>query len=161
MSTRCTTHFTSGKKTPEAIIYRHSDGYPEGAGLDLLDFLQQCSKLKDSRLTDPSYLAAKYVVYLAGMFHEIAMEFPSVYGESDSPLNFLSVGVCQKDPTDIEYRYVVDCSKGRYAGLSPSKLREMVTCYSVEGGYGSPVTHKVVPIPPRPKDPKIIKAPKK
>ena len=36
MSTRATVHFKSkGCKKPEAIVYRHCDGYPEGLGSDL------------------------------------------------------------------------------------------------------------------------------
>ena len=74
MSTRSTTHFVDSQATylngkPMAIIYRHSDGYPSGAGRDLLSFLKECKKLKDSRLSDSSYLAAKYIVFLADMFN--------------------------------------------------------------------------------------------
>lgn len=63
MSTRCTTHFVQDGQT-EAIIYRHCDGNPKYAGRNLIDFLFQCQKLKDTRLDDPSYLAARHVVHL-------------------------------------------------------------------------------------------------
>ena len=71
MSTRSTTHFTDSTGTV-AIIYRHSDGYPEGAGRDLISFLKECKALPDPRLYDAPYLAAKYVVFLANMFNTFA-----------------------------------------------------------------------------------------
>ena len=117
MSTRCTTHFTYQNETkPEAIIYRHSNGYPSGAGVDLLRFLDEVNKLSDKRFNDPSYLAAKYVVFLADMFNT----------SNESRLDFLSVGVVAQDPGDIEYRYVVNCSNGG---------RPVVKCYKVSCSY--------------------------
>src|ERR1039458_700084 len=106
MSTRCTTHFQSNGRT-EAIIYRHSDGYPEGDGKDITKFLNKCKQLPDSRLTDPAYLAAKYVVFLASLF---SRGLPN-------ELDFLSVGVVSSDPGDIEYRYTVNCNKMDADGL--------------------------------------------
>jgi len=136
MSTRSTTHFIWGGDTehPIAIIYRHGDGYPEGAGVDLLRFLDECAKLKDPRFSDPSYLAAKYVVFLADMFN---------YGYDDnfkpiraaSRLEFLSVGVVREDPGDIEYRYTVNCTSG-----FGSKVPPTVECYDI-------VEEKTVEIP--------------
>jgi len=64
MSTQATVHFQENGKT-EAIIYRHTDGYPEGLGEDLQTFLNEVNKLKDKRFDDPSYLAAKFVVWQA------------------------------------------------------------------------------------------------
>ncbi len=120
MSTRSTTHFVDSqaiylKGSPMAIIYRHSDGYPEGAGRDLVQFLKECKKLKDSRLSDSSYLAAKYVVFLADMFNSGYERNPKT-GDLEkvryaSKLEFISVGVMNSDPEDIEYRYTVDCGK--------------------------------------------------
>lgn len=134
MSTRSTTHFTHNADTV-AIIYRHMDGYPEGAGVDLLQFLNRCKGLSDSRLTDPSYLAAKYVVFLAEMFCR-----------TEDRLDFLSVGVVAEDPCDIEYRYVVNCGAIGRDGLPK------VTCLKVDGPWserfkGRNAQYKPVPIP--------------
>lgn len=116
MSTRSTTHFVyDGDKKPTAIIYRHSDGYPEGAGVDLLRFIEETGALRDSRWGDPSYLAAKYVVFLAREFAD----------DPSSPLAFISVGVLDADPGDIEYRYVVRCGNGK----------PTVTRYAISGKY--------------------------
>lgn len=129
MSTRSTTHFLDSElsKKPTAIIYRHSDGYPEGAGADLLAFVERCALLPDSRFTDASYLAAKYVVYLAEMFavnynHNIPGSDPTPKAER---LDFLSVGVCNADPGDIEYCYHVICDG------SGANHRPQVKCFKV------------------------------
>jgi hypothetical protein len=134
MSTRSTTHFIDGDESkPVAIIYRHSDGYPEGAGVDIHTFLEQCAKLKDSRFTDPSYLAAKYVVFLADMFsHHFDWHGKNVRPiPNDSKLEFISVGVLMEDPTDIEYRYVIDSNTLTDDG------KPTVTCYAVDFDWKS------------------------
>jgi hypothetical protein len=133
MSTRSTTHFTYGAGRPAtAIIYRHADGYPEGQGKDLLEFFHEVAEtVQDTRFNDPSYLAAKLVVWLARKFavrYERVGESGRNYDQVPTGyLDFISVGVVQQDPSDIEYRYIVDCSTmidGR-----PGVL--------VEEGYGS------------------------
>jgi len=111
VSTRSTTHFLDYSDVPEAIIYRHADGYPSGAGADLLRFFDEVSELDDTRFSDASYLAAKYVVFLA---REFSVDYdwsatPAKITPKASRLDFLSVGVVRTDPGDIEYRYVVDC----------------------------------------------------
>ena len=130
MSTRSTTHFVGYGGRLEAIIYRHSDGYPEGHGADLPRFFADVEEQTgDTRFGDPSYLAAKLVVWLS---REFASSYDAEKGEfvshaNERPLAFLSVGVCQEDPGDIEYRYVVDCEK------FDSRGRPTVTCYKREG----------------------------
>jgi hypothetical protein len=144
MSTRSTTHFVGdGRKEPTAIVYRHSDGYPEGAGTDILRFLDRLEQnVPDNRFGDPSYLAAKYVVFLAEIFNQYA---GTTWQKTDNgelvratrqvdPLDFLSVGIVDQDPGDIEYRYTVTCGTGR----------PEVIC--VEIGWDRP--DKIVPIPP-------------
>jgi hypothetical protein len=141
MSTRSTTHFVhegvygGEKQEPVAIIYRHINGYPGSAGTDILRFLDQCAELdKDresqsgSRFEDPAYLAAKYVVFLADMFNVRYSFEDSALSESKAPskLDFLSVGVVNEDPSDIEYRYVITCGA---RGTRPK-----VTCYKVSTG---------------------------
>jgi len=73
------------KQEPTACIYRHWDGYLEGAGLDIKEFLETLRDTEmDSRFGDASYLASKYLVYLA-------QNFASDWKEN--PLDFLSVGI--------------------------------------------------------------------
>lgn len=114
MSTRSTTHFfwddasfKAGK--PSAIVYRHHDGYLEGAGKDLVKFIEevkaQCvGTMYGTRFNDASYLAAKYLVYLVTM--------QGYQYNKDKPLDFGGVGILDADPGDIEYRYSVVCPEG-------------------------------------------------
>ena|SRR5208282_1495160 len=141
MSTRSTTHFIDSEfsQKPIAIVYRHSDGYPEGAGMDIMKFLKACKKLPDSRLNDPSYLAVKYVVFLADMFNFKYVR--SAYIRAASKLDFCSVGILQDDPSDIEYRYVIDC--GNLVKGLPT-----VTCYAVSEHDGV-WSQEIVKIPTR------------
>lgn len=126
MSTRCVINFTHGRRI-EAKIYRHSDGYPDGETGVLADLQRffdavekQCNG--DNRYYDASYLAAKFVVWQAGEYANSRnmWDRETLKQRSDeeiaklaaaSPLNFLSVGVIKKDPSDIEHRYFVDCNK--------------------------------------------------
>ena len=115
MSTRALIHFVWGNsKSPEAMIYRHSDGYPEGLGEDLKRFLDEVEKqTSDTRFNDPSYLAAKWVVFDAEAHCQNSRDFPGVYGidseHTGGNLCFLGVGVICRDPGGIEYRYIVRC----------------------------------------------------
>jgi len=120
MSTRSTTHFVDSSFSTEgkppylsAIIYRHCDGYPEGAGKDIIAFLKKCKALRDSRLDDVSYLAARYVAFLGDQFGDV------------NSLDFRSVGVMMEDPGDIEYRYTVDCGKIGEDGLPEVRCVDM------------------------------------
>ena len=101
MSTRATVHFQY-KGITEAIVYRHSDGYPEGLGTDLETFFKEVSEnLKDTRFDTPTYLAAKFVVWDSAH-----------YLQETHPLSFRGVGIVMEDPSDIEFRYLVKCSDG-------------------------------------------------
>lgn len=121
MSTRSTTHFLDDGEII-AIVYRHSDGYPEGAGTDLLRFIDECAKLPDPRFGDPSYLAAKYVVFLAEMFNR---------NQNANRLDFLSVGVCMQDPGDIEYRYTVECGDRSAGCVRNRRSCPRVRCFAI------------------------------
>ena len=128
MSTRCVTHFTWGGKV-QARVYRHCDGYPSGAGTDILRFLRDVeAQTRDTRFNDPSYLAAKYVVWLAGQF-----------ANGDKPLDFLSVGVVLEDPGDIEFRYVIECGQ---RGTHPK-----VACFDVDGNGANGGECEIPPLP--------------
>jgi hypothetical protein len=112
-----------------ARVYRHSDGYPSGHGRDLHAFLDAVAdQTADTRYSDPSYLAAKLVVYLAREFAETyapdsSGQYVRTSHADTRPLDFLSVGVLQRDPGDIEYVYVVDCGT--------RAARPRITCYEI------------------------------
>ena len=128
MSTRSTTHFIAGGHEA-AIVYRHADGYPEGHGKDLQEFFEAVeADTKDTRFSDPSYLASKLVVWLARKFavtYDRENNYEPVSHADERPLDFISVGICLQDPTDIEFLYEVDC--GRF----DDRKRPTVRCYDV------------------------------
>lgn len=109
MSTRAVVHFREGGATI-AMVYRHPDGYPEGLGQDLLDFLSEVQEnVQDTRFGDPSYLAAKWVVRDAQRY---AGKFTAGERIQAHSLDFLSVGIVMQEPGDIEFRYFVNCDGG-------------------------------------------------
>lgn len=112
MSTRSNIHFTGfGSTTIVANIYRHSDGYPEGVFPDLEKFFDEVERqTSDTRFDDPSYLAAKFVVWQAGENAKIAAyDYKNGRPGEVKPLDFLSVGVVSYDAADGEYIYTVAC----------------------------------------------------
>lgn len=119
MSTRCVINFEDSYG--KAKIYRHSDGYPESAVGVLADldkfFAAVEDQTGDTRFSDPSYLAAKFVVWQAGENAKIGAyhydrdkngELVRVEDEV-KPLAFLGVGILDTNPGDIEFEYTVHC----------------------------------------------------
>lgn len=115
MSIRATVHFQDSDDGDRAIVYRHCDGYPEGLGTDLERFFTDVqAQTKDTRFGDPSYLAAKFVVWQAGEYTK---------EDGKKPLDFLSVGVVSEDPSDIEYRYLVKCNGDKKPKVKVEEVR--------------------------------------
>lgn len=151
MSTRSTTWFTDGgdpADTVHAKVYRHTDGYPEGHGRDLQRFLADVEEqTRDTRFNDPSYLAAKLVVWLGRGFArdydtDANGDFVRTSHADSRPLDFISVGVVLEDPFDVEFVYVVDCA------ILGEDGRPRVTCHERGGTWDEPVTlGSVVEIP--------------
>lgn len=124
MSTRCTIRFAD-QYGEDAIIYRHSDGYPDsdvGVLADLQRFFSDVEEqTADTRFEDPSYLAAKFVVWQAAVNAQLtptANQWGRTKEEAKTPqpLKFLGVGVVREDPGDIEYRYTVHSDQRDDAG---------------------------------------------
>lgn len=107
MATRCFIEFISEYNEDKvlAMLYKHNNGYPEYVVPLLKEFMSQVieqSKIRDcgTRLNDPSYLASKFVVFLARQDTRVA----------DCPLVFSDVGVIMHRPSDVSYMYRVICS---------------------------------------------------
>ena len=100
MSTRATIHFHyEGDTKPTAIIYRHGDGYPDGLGKDLDQFVKELKEnVEDNRLNDAAYLAAKWVVWDARQMANIGHSLD----KEKHYLNFLSVGMVNR--TTVEQK---------------------------------------------------------
>lgn len=126
MATRSVTHFITAQHGPldvttytrprletfdtTATVYKHWDGYPEAMVPMFHEFLRRVGRLGDTRFGDPSHLAAKWVVFLADHYNS---RYDSTTGrdvKNDSYLDFLSVGIVNHEPGDIEYRWYVDCT---------------------------------------------------
>jgi hypothetical protein len=108
MSTRCTINFGEGRSAT-AKVYRHCDGYPDGPHGVLADLDRFFSEVEEqcegkgysgTRFGDAAYLAAKYVVWQANENRN-----------GRATLDFLSVGILNRDPGDIEFTYFVNCGK--------------------------------------------------
>ena len=105
MSTRCNIHFINSYE--DANVYRHSDGYPDGKhGVPetLKRFFQKVQKecadtMYGTRFDDPSYLAAKFIVYQADIYRS----------KNKSKLDFGSLGIMKKNAPDAAYIYKVNC----------------------------------------------------
>lgn len=119
MSTRAVVKFCHGKQV-HAIIYRHCDGYPEGLGEDLKGFFSYVrDNVPDTRFGDASYLAAKWVV--CDSQRDRCLCEPS----KAFTLRFLGVGVVMREPSDIEYRYIVDCDNRDENGFPSLKCEKV------------------------------------
>jgi hypothetical protein len=88
------------------------------------DVEKQCGG--DTRFGDPTYLAAKFVVWQAA---ENARYYPHVAYEEGGPLAFLGVGVTTNDAGDGEYIYTVECGGIGYG----SNQRPSVECTNLYG----------------------------
>ena len=82
---------------------------------------------------DASYLAAKYVVFLANMFNN-SFQFIEENGKREmkkvqhaSRLDFISVGIVDATFADFAYSYTIDCGK------LDAKGKPEVLCYDSEG----------------------------
>jgi hypothetical protein len=105
--TRAVVKFSYGTEVV-ARIYIHSDGAPETLGAGLNTFLKLLkANVKDPRLDDAPYLAAKFVVYMAAIHNEYAQWRDN----TAHPLEFLSVGIVSEVGDDVQYIYTVDCDK--------------------------------------------------
>ncbi len=125
MSTRAVVNFYdtyNGKPHLRAKVYRHSDGYPEGLGKDLKEFLALLKKtVKDTRFGDASYLAAKWVVHDSerGNYRYETRGDKYERVQNESRLDFLGVGIIMEDPGDIDYSYDVICDSSINKNVMP------------------------------------------
>ena len=95
--TNSNVHFCDNDGTIVANIYIHGDGATLGERLEV--FLKEVQEnVPDNRFHCASYLAAKFVVYMANK-------------KAGHYLDFLSIGIMQSDAGDIKYRYKIICNE--------------------------------------------------
>ncbi len=98
----------------EALIYRHSDGYPNGVMPDIMPFIEWWAKGRG--MVDSEYFSARFVQYLCNrhdhftlMFHK---EMPLKTSELEEKemeqfTGTLGHGICKIWHGDIEYVYAI------------------------------------------------------
>jgi len=103
----------------EAAVYVHYDGYPEGMRETLRGFFEAVERdTGDHRYGDPTYLAAKFVVW-------VATQYPRWTAEA--PLDFLGVGVVTEPARyAVDYDYVVDSGQWDARGRPTVWYRPML-----------------------------------
>lgn len=117
MSTRCQIGFYEKKskkhKDFEALIYRHSDGYPGtacGVLADIVPFLKWWKKQRG--LLDSEYVAARLLQYLCNEYDKRTKKYEKKYPTSSihgskKYTGVLGHGICKDFHGDIEYLYKI------------------------------------------------------
>lgn len=122
MSTRSQIGFYEEKEQDlqnfQALIYRHSDGYPGkpdgseyGVLAEIIPFLKQFS-----RSSDTEYCSARLLQYLTNLHDKIGLEWIKTKGYTHMESQFgltgsLGYGICKAFQGDIEYFYAVKGGK--------------------------------------------------
>ena len=106
MSTRCQIGFYQkpgpSLHQPLALIYRHSDGYPEGV---LPEILPYCLRFDQARgMGDTEYLAARLLAHLVAVHDGIILSIP---GTDPERVPCLGYGISDDFHGDLEYYYAV------------------------------------------------------
>lgn len=124
MSTRCQIAFTSAETnldTPEALLYRHSDGYPSGVLPEMMPFLNWWAGARG--INDIQYCSARLLQYLANMYDGYTIKWAKErlekykgdeskrsideIAETEKFTGTLGYGICNAYQWDIEYVYEI------------------------------------------------------
>lgn len=117
MSTRCQIGFYRSKEAPigkwEALLYRHSDGYPDGVLPEIEPFLRWWEVQRG--MSDIEYCSARLLQYLCneydGASRQIAKEITGkavdILGKNTDYTGILCYGICKGFHGDIEYFYKI------------------------------------------------------
>ena len=111
MSTRCQIGFYESKDQKnsefEALIYKHSDGYPDGV---LPTLVPMCQVFEERRgMTDTEYLAAwvlaSFISFHIKQGRKLSKELRFI--KNRDGIDCLGFGICKGFHGDIEYFYKV------------------------------------------------------
>ncbi len=110
MSTRCQIGFYQPKTKDlnnfEALIYRHSDGYPEGVLPEIVPFLERWKK--DRGLEDSEYASARLLQHLCNDYDGRMEVIEKRHGNNRMVFaGILGYGISKEFHGDIEYHYAV------------------------------------------------------
>jgi hypothetical protein len=107
MATRSNIEFAYNDRVV-ANVYVHYDGTPMNRIPELQHFfLEVKSQTQDTRFSDPSYLAAKFIVWYTQVREH----------RNGKPLDFLGIGVAVQNAADSDYIYRVHCDRTDTLGL--------------------------------------------
>ena len=101
MSTPAVVAFAGRNGKEQAAVYKHWDGHPDTMTALFEEFFAAVeSQTLDTRYGDPTYLAAKFLVFLAAHYRK----------ENGGELAFLSVGIVQPGANHGQcYDYTLIC----------------------------------------------------
>lgn len=112
MSTRSQIGFYESKPKDlnnfNALIYRHSDGYPEGVLPNIIPFLKWWKSGRG--LTDTEYVSARLLQWLCNEYDRHGAEFDKEAGRTVTTNEYtgtLGHGICKNFHGDIEYFYAI------------------------------------------------------
>jgi len=107
MSTRCQIGIYDSKekklKDFKVLLYRHSDGYPEGVLPDIEPFLKWW---KDQRgLDDSEYVGARLLQFMCNQNDGHGNGLEKIMGKNTDYTGIYGYGICKGFHSDIEYFY--------------------------------------------------------
>ncbi len=106
MSTRCQIAIYEAPEAKfsqfEALLYRHSDGYPSGVLPDIMPFLSFWAK--ERGMSDTEYLGARLLQYLC---NEYDGYMSKIEKGKKTFTGILGHGICKEFHGDIEYLYAI------------------------------------------------------
>ena len=113
MSTRCQIAFYEEEpkelSKPKVLLYRHSDGYPEGVVPDIKPFLEWWER-EGRGIRDIEYVSARLLQYLCNKYdgHSEELRKENNWGKEEKGFTGeTGYGICKDFHRDIEYLYVV------------------------------------------------------
>jgi hypothetical protein len=94
----------------EALIYRHSDGYPDAVLPDIIPFLKWWKSKRG--ITDLEYCSARLLQYLCNEYDNHSKEFEKKIGKTalSNDGDYTGIyghGICKAFHGDIEYYYAI------------------------------------------------------
>lgn len=114
MSTRCQIGIYEKKETDltnfEALLYRHSDGYPDGEHGVLAAIVPFCKFYHKARgMNDTEYLAARLLQYLCNEYDKAMSKYEQITPKIDGLqyTGLLGNGISKVFHWDIEYFYAI------------------------------------------------------
>lgn len=105
---------------PEALLYRHSDGYPSGVLPDIMPFLEWWAQGRG--ISDIEYCSARLLQWLTNQYDKGSMDFNRDWikkgldtsgrlkqelAEAEKFTGTLGHGICKQFHGDIEYLYAI------------------------------------------------------